>query len=87
MKPNKALKRLTKIEKLIVDVTERYSKGALHIRGPLQDAKAAVARAKEAVSLQASPGTPKNPPVKSSKPSKATPARKKTAVKRSAKKT
>ena len=72
MKPNKALKRLTKIEKLIVDVTERYSKGA-HIREALQDAKAAVARAKEAVSLQASPGTPKSPPVKSSKPSEATP--------------
>ena len=56
----------------MVDVTERYSKGA-HIREALQDAKAAVARAKEAVSLQASPGTPKSPPVKSSKPSEATP--------------
>jgi hypothetical protein len=73
MKANKALKRLAKIEALMSDVTERYS-SAPHIREVLQDAKAAVTRAKEAVSLQASSGTAKNPPVKHSKPpSKATP--------------
>jgi DNA-binding protein HU-beta len=74
MKANKALKRLNKIEALISDVTERYLARAPHIRDVLQDAKAAVTRAKEAVSLQASSGAAKNPPVKHSKPtSKATP--------------
>ena len=73
MKANKALKRLAKIEALMSDVTERYS-SAPHIREVLQDAKAAVTRAKGAVSLQASSGTAKNPLVKHSKPpSKATP--------------
>jgi hypothetical protein len=59
MKANKALKRLTKIEALISDVTERYSKGSLHIREALQDAKAAVARVKAAVRSQPSSGTAK----------------------------
>jgi hypothetical protein len=74
MKTNKALKRLAKIEALMSDVTARYSASAPQIRKVLQDAKAAVTRAVEAVSLQASAGTAKNPPVKHSKrPSKATP--------------
>jgi len=74
MKANKALKRLAKIEALISDVTERYSASAPHIREVLQDAKAAVTRAKESVSLQASSGTAKNPAVKHSAPtSRATP--------------
>ena len=60
MKAKKALKRLAKIEALISDVTERYS-SAPHIREVLQDAKAAVTRAKEAVSLQASSGTTSAP--------------------------
>ena len=73
MKTNKALKRLAKIEALISDMTERYS-SAPHIREALQDAKAAVARAKEAASLQASSGKAKNPTVKHSQPpSKAKP--------------
>jgi hypothetical protein len=66
MKGNKALKRLAKIEALMSDLTERYSASA-PIREVLQDAKAAVTRAKEAVSLQASSGTAKNLPVKHSK--------------------
>jgi hypothetical protein len=66
MKANKALKRLAKIEMLMSDVTERYSASAPHIREVLQDAKAAVTRAKEVVSLQASSGTAKNPPGKRS---------------------
>jgi hypothetical protein len=66
MKANKALKRLAKIEALMLDVTERYSASA-PIREVLQDAKAAVTRAKEAVSFQASSGTTKNPAVKHSK--------------------
>lgn len=69
MKAKKALKRLAKIEALMSDVTERYSASATHVREVLQDAKAAVIRAKEAVS-----GTAKHPPVKQSEPtSKATP--------------
>ncbi len=66
MKANKALKRLAKIEALMSGVTERYSASAPHLREVLQDAKAAVTRAKEAVSLQSSSGTAKNPPVKHS---------------------
>ena len=62
MKANKAVKRLAKIEVLMSDVMERYSESAPHIREVLQDAKAAVTRAKEAVSWQASAGTAKNPP-------------------------
>ena len=79
MKTNKALKRLAKIEALMSDVTERYSVSAAHIREVLQDAKAAVTRAKEAVSLQASSGTAKYPPVEHSEPtSRATPESSKT---------
>jgi hypothetical protein len=74
MKANKALKRLAKIEALISDLTERYSKGALQIRGALQEAKAAIAHVKEAVSSPTSSGTAKNAPVK----------RKKAAVKEAA---
>jgi acyl-coenzyme A synthetase/AMP-(fatty) acid ligase len=61
MKTNKALKRLAKIEALMSDVMDRYSASAPHIREVLQDAKAAVTRAKEAVSLQASSGTTSAP--------------------------
>jgi colicin import membrane protein len=66
MKANKALKRLSKIEALLSDVTERYSASGPHIRELLRDAKAAVIRAKKAV--QASSGTATNPPVKHSQP-------------------
>jgi hypothetical protein len=57
MKANKALKRLTKIEALISDVTERYSAGARHVREALHEAKATVARVKGAVRSQATYGT------------------------------
>ena len=67
MKANKARKRLAKIEALISDVAERYS-NAPHIREALQDAKAAVTRAKEVVGLPTSSGKAKNPTVKHSKP-------------------
>jgi hypothetical protein len=56
MKANKALKRLAKIEAWMSDVMERYSASAPDLRKVLQDAKAAVARAKEAVGLQAPSG-------------------------------
>ena len=61
MKANKALKRLSKIETLMSVVSERYSAGESHIREMLQDAKSAVARVKEAVSLQASSVKAKKP--------------------------
>jgi hypothetical protein len=67
MKANKALKRLARIEALVSDVTERYLASAPHIQEALHDAKAAVTRAKEAVSLHASSRTAKTPPVKHSK--------------------
>jgi hypothetical protein len=69
MKANKALKRLTKIEALISDVTERYSAGAHHIREALHEAKAAVVRVKAAVRSQPSSGRAKT----SKAPSKKTP--------------
>jgi hypothetical protein len=49
MKVNKALKRLAKIEAVMSNVAARYSPSAPHTREALQDAKAAVVRAKEAV--------------------------------------
>jgi adenylate kinase len=74
MKAKKALKRLSKIEALLSDVTERYSAGAPNMRKVLQDAKAAVTRAKEAMSWQASFGAAKNPQVEHPNPaSKPTP--------------
>jgi hypothetical protein len=68
MKANKILKRITKIESLMSKVTERFSASAPHIQELLREAKAAITRAKKAVSLQASSGTAKNPPVKHSEP-------------------
>ncbi len=58
MKANKALKRLAKIEASMSDLAKRFLPSAPHIREVLQDAKAAVIRAKEAV-LQASAETAK----------------------------
>jgi hypothetical protein len=57
MKVNKALKRLVKIEALLSSLTERYLPSAPHLREALQNAKDAVARAKQAVSLHASSRT------------------------------
>jgi hypothetical protein len=72
MKANKILKRIAKIEALMSKLTERSSASAPHIRELLRDAKAAVTRAKKAVSLQASSGTAKNPPVVHAEPSSKT---------------
>ena len=68
MKPNKALRRLTRIEELMSDVMERFSTNAPFIRKALQDAVAAVAVAKEAVSLVSSSGTTNDSPVTDSVP-------------------
>jgi hypothetical protein len=82
MKANKAVKRLAKIEASMSDVIERYSASTPHLREVLQDAKAAVTRAKEAVSLQASSGTAENPPVNHSKPPSKAATKKAMALKR-----
>jgi len=70
MKAKKVLKRIAKIEELISKVTERSSASSPIIRELLRHAKAAVIRAKKAVSLEASSGTLKNP---AKRPSKTTP--------------
>jgi hypothetical protein len=54
MKVNKAVKRIAHAEDLISDILERSSDLAPDIRQQLLDAKAAVGRAKDAVSSQAS---------------------------------
>jgi hypothetical protein len=73
MKANKALKRLAKIETSVSDLAKRFIPSA-HIREVLQDAKAAVIRAKEAV-LEASTGATKKKtaPPKAGRPAKKSP--------------
>ena len=74
MKANKALKRLAKIEALMSDVTERYSARGPGTRKMLQNAEAAIVRAKAAVNLEASPRPAKTRLVeRSRRPSKTTP--------------
>ena len=72
MKANKALKRLAKIEASVSDLAKRFLPSAPHMREVLQDAKAAVIRAKEAV-LQASERTAKK---KAAAPKAGRPAKK-----------
>jgi hypothetical protein len=67
MKDNKALRRLSKIESLMSDVTQRFS-GPVALQRVLHDAMAAVTQAKDAMSKRVSSGTPKNAPVKNPKP-------------------
>jgi hypothetical protein len=62
MKPNKALRRLTKIEASMSDVLKRYVSLAPAVRKALRDVMSAVTVGK--VSLDASSGTATNPPVK-----------------------
>ena len=57
MKSKKAHKRLTKIEAWMSRVRDQYSATAPNLQNVLQAATVAIARAKEAVSLQASSGT------------------------------
>ena len=73
MKISKVHKRLAKIEELITDLTERYSKGAVHVRAALEGAKVAVAHLKTAVSSPASSGAAKKseaPSAETAKPAK-----------------
>ena len=60
MKANKALKRLAKVELFLTDVIKRYTPSAPTVRGILEDAKAAIGRAKEAV-MNAKPPVPATP--------------------------
>ena len=59
MKTSKAHKRLAKIDELISDLAERYSKGALHVRAAFEGAKVAVAHLKATVTSEASTGAAK----------------------------
>jgi hypothetical protein len=68
MKAIKALKRLTKAEALLSNVIERYVASGHSIQEVLQDAKASVIRAKDAVGLQASHRKSKKPSVKAGRP-------------------
>ena len=68
MKAIKALKRLTKAEALLSNVIERYVASGHSIQEVLQDAKASVIRAKDAVGLQASPRKSKKTSVKAGSP-------------------
>ena len=61
MKAIKALKRLTKAEALLSNVIDRYAASGHSIQEVLQNAKASVIRAKDAVGLQASPRKSKEP--------------------------
>jgi len=61
MKAKKAQKRLNRIDALITDLTEHFSKGSTQIRAALQDAKSAFARLMAAVSSQAPCGKGKTP--------------------------
>lgn len=74
MKANKTLKRLAKIEALLSGVKARSS-DASDLRQALQDARAAVARAKEIVSSQAAAKAEREA-------KKAAPGRKKDAAKK-----
>jgi len=59
MKANKALKRLSKIEKLMSDVAKRFSAHTPDVRGAFDNLKAAFGGVKEAVEAQASSLTAK----------------------------
>jgi hypothetical protein len=73
MKDNKALRRLTKIESLMSDVTQRFS-GPAALQRVLHDAVAAVTQAKDAMSKGVSSGTATKAKVEHSEPtSKVTP--------------
>lgn len=69
MKAKKALKRLTRVEALLSDVIDRYAATERDLKDLLGEAKASVVRAKETVTVKASPAT-KKPPAKAEKSKK-----------------
>jgi hypothetical protein len=80
MKANKALRRLSKIESLMLDVTQRFS-GPVALQRVLHDAIAAVTQAKDTMSKKVSSGMAtkanvKHPGPKKAEETKSTPARK-----------
>ena len=79
MKVKKAVKRLTKIKALMSDVTKRFSVSAPHLREVLQGAEDAIARAKQAVSIES--GTKATTAKARRSAKRATPAQKKASVK------
>src|SRR5258706_15999295 len=85
MEAPKALKRLAKIEALLSDVTARYSVHGSDTRKVLQDASAAVARAKEIVSLQAAGPARKKAAAKKAEGTTAKTAKKRAPIKKAAK--
>jgi hypothetical protein len=85
MKATKALKRLAKIGALLSDVAARYSVNDSDTRKVLQDASAAVGRAKEIVSLQAAGPARKKAAAKKAEGTTAKPAKKRAPIKKAAK--
>ena len=83
MKANKALKRLAKMEASVSDLAKRFLPSAPHIREVLQDAKAAVIRAKEAVLQASGAGTTKK---KTRAPKAGRTAKRPSALKKTSKK-
>jgi hypothetical protein len=90
MKANKALKKLAKIEASLSDLMERYSPGAPDAKVVLQAAHSAVVRAREALSLKASPpaktALPKPPKKAAAKPAAAKTAKQRMPIKKAVKK-
>jgi len=63
MKAKKAVKRLTRVEALLSNVIDGFTTGERAVKELLDNAKAAVIRARETVNVKASPAE-KKPPVK-----------------------
>ncbi|HVZ16977.1 MAG TPA: hypothetical protein VG897_07665 [Terriglobales bacterium] len=73
MKTRKVNKRLSKLDALLLDLSEKYSKGALHVHAALEGVKVAVAHLRTAViSENSSDGAAKSspPPAPRTKPAK-----------------
>jgi len=64
MKAKKAVKRLTRVEALLSNVIDGFATGERAVKELLDNAKAAVIRARETVNVKASPAAEKKPPVK-----------------------
>ena len=67
MKAKKAVKRLTRVEALLSNVIDGFAAGERAVKELLDNAKAAVIRARETVNVKASPAVEKKPPVRARK--------------------
>jgi hypothetical protein len=63
MKAKKAVKRLTRVETLLSNVIDGFTAGERAVKELLDNAKAAVIRARETVTVKAAPVVTKKPPV------------------------